>query len=460
MGNKKKPGNIGRPVKKAKSNKNIVPSRQITVMTPEGIKTYTLNEIQERFIKKIGIPVYIYGRSQHYGVYGATIAERLAAQEVGYNDSASINKSDRRHNYFGDMRRDGSTLQTFNSEEEGIGYQLQKDTGMLHRLYPTVDAYLKNDSATGSQAQVDSVFRKYNHDPNGLNYITWLQNRDKGVTGRTIGVIKDELADIDTQEAPYSNELETYAKSPFPLIPKQVEDEDKKALTELENKKSDLQHMLQELETGKADSNYLSTPKAFGFPKKNSTPSSSSAPTTSSTIAPPFTSDIAGNPAPPYMGGMGGNGNNDFSNLFNLGDYMNRQSTGSPALQSGNSAGEEMPALKVMGGKHNSTGHSAGRHGGVHNAAPHSAGGHGAMHHPLAHPSKAPATGSLAHPAEGKNAANNGGGGSGVGFHIQNMMTNKLAHTSAAKQGNDMNSQVLAVLQAAIGDSKIGIDIC
>ncbi|HTA27972.1 MAG TPA: hypothetical protein VK809_09290, partial [Bacteroidia bacterium] len=161
---------------------NIKPNKQLIPQSSGLVDSH------RRFIENEGIDIYTYARSQGYSVFGAKLLESLGAQEAGYNSNTALDKYEGLNNFFGI----DAGKRSFDSKEEGIGYLMNKDTGLLHRKYALVDSLLKQENP--SLSELDKGFKGYNLDANGKYYATWLEKNDvKGVTKRTVAALDDEL---------------------------------------------------------------------------------------------------------------------------------------------------------------------------------------------------------------------------------------------------------------------------
>jgi hypothetical protein len=445
-------------------------------------------DIHERFIKNEGFDIYHYARKQGYSVFGARLILALAAQETGYGSKSTLNKFEPRNNFFGV----DAGHRKFNTEEEGIEYELEKDTGLIHRKYPLADSLLKKDSVSAPLPQLDKGFKGYNRDKNGKYYATWLAKNDlHGLTDRTISTIDDELADLQTQLSASENSLPKGVPEISRDAPFLLSNQSKLALqgiNELKAKMESLQNMKYELETGKPAVKPFSAPGANRWydkkdkPLRTSTsnvqptdtgiisympPSFSSPSSTAPKLTPPsFTPDFSATngllskSANMAAGAAASGGQMANNGMASSVPGMSFSSPGSTSFMpppvipefEGPPTGRGMASPKAndLPGQFNTGGKSIQPHpGSLHTPG---------KVHPISpmHSSKVPGTGNLTHPESPKG----GVGGGNVSFNMQAMGTHNHTHTGTAKQAGNIHEQVVKVLTDAVGDSKIGIDIC
>ena len=235
------------------TDKNIKPNKQLIPQSS------ALVESHRRFIENEGIDIYTYARMQGYSVFGAKLLEALGAQEAGYNSNTALDKYEGLNNFFGI----DAGKKSFDSKEEGIEYLMDKDNGLLHRKYALVDSLLKTENP--SLSELDKGFKGYNLDANGKYYATWLENNDvHGVTKRTVATIDDDLRAVQDKINFYEPPGPVIAapNSPFDFFSQDnTWKENSPELKELKAKRDKLEHMKQELETGKSDgSNWYGSP--------------------------------------------------------------------------------------------------------------------------------------------------------------------------------------------------------
>jgi hypothetical protein len=253
-----------------------------------------LVDTHKKFIEDIGLEIYAYARMQGYSIYGATLFLALAAQESGYGDPTALDKFMGLNNFFGI----DAGKHKFNTQEEGIGYELEKDQGLIHRKYPLLDSLLKEKKP--ELTQLDEGFKGYNLNPNGVNYATWLSNNIfKGVTQRTINAIPSELSNLQSEMDADKQNISKDAPYLAKAAPWLLNNKDKlglQAIDELKSEMASLQQIKQEFETGKADTNYFVSPQKPAWLNKRVKAVSNS--NTPSFIPPPFTSELEGTPSP------------------------------------------------------------------------------------------------------------------------------------------------------------------
>jgi hypothetical protein len=221
------------------------------------------------YINDIAFDVLMNALRRGYSAKGMILSLALSAQESGYGNSKALANSYAENNFWGIKIPNTKFNKKYNSKKEG------EDAGL--NLFETDSRYLRlknllrqdNPSLSG----LDSGLHDF--DPKERpKYATYLHDSlIEGIAVRTLAIIPGKLQDIQNE----IDEAEEQTPKGVPFLPKSFPSSfglrDKEMLNEnvikeLKAEKNDLLHIKQELETGKADTNYFLQPKTNGLLKK------------------------------------------------------------------------------------------------------------------------------------------------------------------------------------------------